>query len=188
MRTLIMATTTVALVLFTGCEKPPETELESARGSIESARSAGAESHAPTLLIEASAYLDSANAEIAEQKKSFLKRDYTEAKRMLGQAQTLAKQAADKATAAAMAAEQAIKEAEERAELIAHLATKDAAEAEINTTYGEYKKLAKKLGKAKVAPVMVDLKAAQTAMKAKDYETAVASAKSAQEKMAALQP
>lgn len=92
---------TLGLVLVAGCAKPPTVEVESARQSIQEARSADAGEYAPQSLSGAEDALAALDAELKAQEEKFaLFRKYDQAKTMAANAQSAGKKAADDAAAA----------------------------------------------------------------------------------------
>jgi len=86
------------LLVLTGCDSPPASELDAARQAVDAARAAEAETYAPDEIGKASATLKDAEAEIALQDGSFaLTRSYDQARELVSQATS----EAEGATAAA---------------------------------------------------------------------------------------
>ena len=79
----------VAAVLLTGCQKPPDAEMQAATASLEAAKSGEAEKYAQSELATASATLDQARTEIEAQKAKWMP-NYDKAKEMIAQAKTQA--------------------------------------------------------------------------------------------------
>jgi len=91
----------VLAVVFAGCAKPPETEMNDAKASLDDARnSAQADKWAASEFAAAKARFDEANTEVDTQNQRFaLMRNYDKAKELFAQA----KQESDKAKQAAVA-------------------------------------------------------------------------------------
>lgn len=90
----------IALLVFAGCGKAPETELQSAKTALAAAESAGAAEYAPDLYQQAMDSLNAAEQVIAEQNsKFFVLRSYGKAAEMLKSAEALAQTAATEAQA-----------------------------------------------------------------------------------------
>jgi hypothetical protein len=90
----------LALLVFIGCAKPPDAEIQKATSSIDAARAAEAETYAPASFQVASDTLNAANAAKTEADGKFaLFRSYSKAKALYVSADALAgKAAADAAT------------------------------------------------------------------------------------------
>jgi hypothetical protein len=90
----------LALLVFVGCAKPPEAEIQKATSAIDAARMAEAEVYAPLSFQTASDTLNAANAAKTEADGKFaLFRSYSKAKALYISADALAqKAAADAAT------------------------------------------------------------------------------------------
>lgn len=184
----------VVFFLF-ACESEPKDETEATRQSIETAKQADAAQLAPQPLMIAMSKFDSAQQEISTQGKQFLKKDYSEAKRLLKEAANSARVASALALkttlAASDAAQAAVEEAAAATKAAVLQATKDDAEAAINQVYIKWKDLSKKVkdskSRARLDSAMVDLKKAQKAMKEAIYTKAVNSAKQADSTLQAIQ-
>ena len=86
-RALLFSSCAALLVLLTGCDSPPASELDAARQAVETARAAEAETYAPEEHGKASATLKEAEAEIAVQDDSFaLTRSYDRVRELLSRA------------------------------------------------------------------------------------------------------
>lgn len=90
----------LALLVFVGCAKPPEAEIQKATSTIDAARMAEAEVYAPASFQTASDALNAANAAKTEADGKFaLFRSYSKAKALYVSADSLAQiAAADAAT------------------------------------------------------------------------------------------
>lgn len=90
----------LALLVFVGCAKPPEAEIQKATASIDAARMAEADVYAPMSFQTANDTLNAANAAKTEADGKFaLFRSYSKAKALFVSADALAqKAAADAAT------------------------------------------------------------------------------------------
>src|SRR5262245_60155014 len=86
----------VAAVLLTGCQKPPDTEMQAAQQAIDKAKTGEAEKYAQTELAAAQATLDQARTEIEAQKAKWMP-NYDKAKELLNQAKTQGEQAGEAA-------------------------------------------------------------------------------------------
>jgi hypothetical protein len=88
------------VVTLASCAKPPVAEIEAAKASIESAKTAGADRYVPESFNAASEALKSAEAAVAEQDSKFaLFRNYDAAKTTLASVATLSTKAVDETTA-----------------------------------------------------------------------------------------
>jgi hypothetical protein len=88
------------VVTLASCAKPPVAEIEAAKASIESAKTAGADRYVPESFNAASEALKSAEAAVAEQDSKFaLFRNYDAAKTTLASVSTLSTKAVDETTA-----------------------------------------------------------------------------------------
>jgi hypothetical protein len=88
----------LALLVFVGCAKPPEAEIQKATSSIDAARLAEAEVYAPASFQVASDTLNAANAAKTEADGKFaLFRSYSKAKALYVSADLLAAKAANDA-------------------------------------------------------------------------------------------
>jgi chromosome segregation ATPase len=87
-----------AAVLLTGCQKPPDAEMQAATQAMEAAKSGEAEKYAQNELAAASATMDQARTEIEAQKAKWMP-NYDKAKELINQAKTQADQAKDAAIA-----------------------------------------------------------------------------------------
>jgi chromosome segregation ATPase len=88
----------VAAVLMTGCQKPPDTEMQAAQAAMEAAKAGEAEKYAQNELATASATMDQVNTEIEAQKAKWMP-NYDKAKEMIAQAKTQADAAKEAAIA-----------------------------------------------------------------------------------------
>jgi len=90
----------VALLLVTGCSKPPEVEMQNAETAIQAAQAVEAEQYAPQAYRVAMDSLTAAKAAKTEQDSKFaLFRSYSKAKAMFLSAQAMAEQAKTEAEA-----------------------------------------------------------------------------------------
>ena len=97
-RALLFSSCAALLLVLTGCDSPPASELDAARQALDAARSAEADTYAPDEIGKASATLKEAEAEIAVQDESFaLTRSYDQARELVSRATS----EAEAATAAA---------------------------------------------------------------------------------------
>ena len=85
-----------AVVVMTGCQKPPEQEQGAAQQAIDAAKQAEAEKYAQTELSAAQSTMDQAHNEIEIQKAKWFP-SYDKAKEMLTQAKTQGDQAKEAA-------------------------------------------------------------------------------------------
>lgn len=191
-----------AVVLLLGCGDSPDPEVATARTAIEAARQAGAEKSAPSTLLEATHYLDSALQEIDAQKKAFIGRDFANARRLLQKAGDKAHEAQASALRASIEQDLQAKAAAgangigrpdslspSPAGPSATTATKGSAESAINLTYADYQQARRQAGpnaKAALENILQGLKDARAAMKAKDYAKAVSLAGAAKAKLDSL--
>jgi len=83
--TLILAVT--AMVLMTGCQKPPDQEMQTAQQALDAAKAAEAEKYAQAELSGAQSVMDQARQEIETQKAKWFP-NYDKAKELLNQAKT----------------------------------------------------------------------------------------------------
>jgi len=108
-----------ATVLLTGCQKPPDAEMQAATQAIEAAKQGEAEKYAQTELSAATTTMDQARQEIEAQKAKWMP-NYDKAKELITQAKTQGDQAKDAAIAgkekAKNEANQAIADAKAMAE------------------------------------------------------------------------
>jgi len=93
-----------AAVLLTGCQKPPDSEMQSAQQSIDKAKQGEAEKYAQSELATATASMDQARTEIEAQKAKWMP-NYDKAKELLN----TAKQQGDAAAEAAVAGKEKAK-------------------------------------------------------------------------------
>jgi hypothetical protein len=88
------------LVMFAGCAKAPQMEIDAARAALEAAKAAEAAEYAPRALATANDAINTMDAELqAQQKKFALFRSYKKAKEMCAAAKTAGDQAAQTAAA-----------------------------------------------------------------------------------------
>lgn len=87
-----------ATVLLTGCQKPPDQEMQVAQQALEAAKQAEAEKYAQTELSGAQGTLDQARQEIETQKAKWFPK-YEKAKELLAQSKTQADQTKEAAIA-----------------------------------------------------------------------------------------
>jgi hypothetical protein len=86
------------LVLFAGCAKAPQVEIDGARAALEAAKTAEAAEYAPRALASAQDAINAMDAELtAQQKKFALFRSYKKAKELIAAAKTAGDQAAQTA-------------------------------------------------------------------------------------------
>jgi len=88
----------VAAVLLTGCQKPPDAELQAATQAMEGAKTAEAEKYAQSELSTASATMEQVRTEIEAQKAKWMP-NYDKAKEMIAQAKSQADAAKEAAIA-----------------------------------------------------------------------------------------
>ena len=86
----------VAAVLLTGCQKPPDAEMQDAQQAIDKAKTGEAEKYAQNELAAATATMDQARTEIEAQKAKWMP-NYDKAKELLNTAKTQADAAAEAA-------------------------------------------------------------------------------------------
>jgi DNA repair exonuclease SbcCD ATPase subunit len=90
----ILISTVLAFMIW-GCGgEVPQQEIDAAKAAIESAKAAGADQYVPDKFNEAKRKLDNALSEVEKQKDAMFG-NFDEAKKMLAEVQTLAKEAAD---------------------------------------------------------------------------------------------
>ena len=85
-----------AVVVMTGCQKPPEQEQQAAQQALDAAKQAEAEKYAQSELSTAMGTMDQARAEIETQKAKWFP-NYDKAKELLTQTKTQADQAKEAA-------------------------------------------------------------------------------------------
>ena len=85
-----------AAVLLTGCQKPPDSEMQNAQQAIDKAKTGEAEKYAQSELATATATMDQARAEIEAQKAKWMP-NYDKAKELLNTAKSQADAAAEAA-------------------------------------------------------------------------------------------
>ena len=85
-----------AVVVMTGCQKPPEQEQQAAQQALDAAKQAEAEKYAQSELSTATGTMDQARAEIETQKAKWFP-NYDKAKELLTQSKTQADQAKEAA-------------------------------------------------------------------------------------------
>lgn len=88
----------VAAVLLTGCQKPPDTEMQGTQQSMDAAKAAEAEKYAQAELGTATATMEQAHTEMEAQKAKWMP-NYDKAKELLATAKTQADQAKEAAIA-----------------------------------------------------------------------------------------
>jgi hypothetical protein len=161
----------VSAVMFAGCEKAPQAEIEKAKQAV-SAAETEASAYAADKLAAAKAALDSALSAVKAEDAKLIK-NYTVAKGKLATAVT----AAEAATAEAAKNKEALK-----AEATVLVSKAKAAVEESKKAVAAAKKKAKDAVKALVADAEKSLAAAQTAITANDFFGAKANASAAIEK------
>ena len=94
-RALLFSSCAALLLVLTGCDSPPASELDAAHQALDAARAAEAETYAPDEIGKASATLKEAEAEIGVQDDSFaLTRSYDQARELVSRATSEAEAAA----------------------------------------------------------------------------------------------
>lgn len=97
---IVVIVTLLALPLFIGCSKAPETEMQNAQSAMQAAKTAEAEQYAPDAYQMAMDTLNAANAAKQEQDGKFsLFRSYGKSKELFLSAQALSDRAATAAAA-----------------------------------------------------------------------------------------